>query len=111
MTTDNFLPDRLIKTSQTGGQQYSDTSPFSSTECHYAQCRLTECRSAFKTNQKMKDSETFIKLPYFFVFLADLTLFEKKNFLWNRSEFGAVLLEALRRLVNLPFCQTYILKT
>jgi hypothetical protein len=32
MTTDNFcfyLQDRLIQTSQTGGQQYSDTSPFS----------------------------------------------------------------------------------
>jgi len=32
MTTDNFcfhLQNRLIKTGQTGGQQYSDTSPFS----------------------------------------------------------------------------------
>jgi hypothetical protein len=32
MTTDNFcfnLQDRLIQTSQTGGQWYSDTSPFS----------------------------------------------------------------------------------
>jgi hypothetical protein len=32
MTTANFcfyLQDRLIQTSQTGGQQYSDTSPFS----------------------------------------------------------------------------------
>ncbi len=32
MTTDNFcfyLPNRLIQTSQTGGQQYSDTSPLS----------------------------------------------------------------------------------
>jgi hypothetical protein len=32
MTTDNFccyLQNRLIRTSQTGGQQYSDTSPFS----------------------------------------------------------------------------------
>jgi len=32
MTTDNFcfyLLNRLIQTSQTGGQQYSDTSPFS----------------------------------------------------------------------------------
>ncbi len=32
MTTDNFcfyLQNRLILTSQTGGQQYSDTSPFS----------------------------------------------------------------------------------
>jgi hypothetical protein len=32
MITDNFcfyLQNRLIQTSQTGGQQYSDTSPFS----------------------------------------------------------------------------------
>ncbi len=31
MTTDNFfyLQTRLIQTRQTGGQQYSDTSPFS----------------------------------------------------------------------------------
>jgi hypothetical protein len=32
MTTDNFcfyLQNRLIQTSQTGGQQYSDSSPFS----------------------------------------------------------------------------------
>ncbi len=32
MTTDNFcfyLEDRLIQASQTGGQQYRDTSPFS----------------------------------------------------------------------------------
>jgi hypothetical protein len=31
MTTDNFfhLQNRLIQTGQTGGQQYSDTSPFS----------------------------------------------------------------------------------
>jgi hypothetical protein len=32
MTTDNlcfYLQDRLIQTSQTGGQRYSDTSPFS----------------------------------------------------------------------------------
>ncbi len=32
MSTDNFcyyLKNRLIQTSQTGGQRYSDTSPFS----------------------------------------------------------------------------------
>jgi hypothetical protein len=32
MTTDNFcfnLQNKLIQTSQTGGKQYSDTSPFS----------------------------------------------------------------------------------
>ncbi len=34
MTTDNFLQNRLIQTSQTGGQLYSDTSPFSIPWCH-----------------------------------------------------------------------------
>ncbi len=29
MTTDIFLQNRLIQTSQTGGQWYNDTSPFS----------------------------------------------------------------------------------
>jgi len=36
MTTDNFCfysQDRLFKTSQTGGQRYSDTSPFSIIPC------------------------------------------------------------------------------
>jgi hypothetical protein len=36
MTTDNFcfyLQNRLIQTSQTGGQWYSDTSPFSIPWC------------------------------------------------------------------------------
>jgi hypothetical protein len=38
MTSDNFcfyLPNRLIQTSQTGGQWYSDTSPFSISCCKY----------------------------------------------------------------------------
>jgi len=37
MTTDNFcfyLQNRLIQTSQTGGQQYNDTSPFSIPWCN-----------------------------------------------------------------------------
>jgi hypothetical protein len=37
MTTDNicyYLQNRLIQTSQTGGQQYSDTSPFSIPWCN-----------------------------------------------------------------------------
>ncbi len=37
MTTDNFcfyLQNRLIQTSQTGGQRYSDTSPFSIPWCY-----------------------------------------------------------------------------
>jgi len=52
MTTDNlcfYLQNRLIQNSQTGGQWYSDTSPFSipCAESHYAECCYTECRSAF----------------------------------------------------------------
>ena len=57
MTTDNFcfhFQNRLIQTSQTGGQWYSDTSPLSipwfSIEqvklgcmCMYAFCILTQC--------------------------------------------------------------------
>ncbi len=68
MTTDNFcfyLQNRLIETSQTGGQQYSDTCPvsmpchdtqqchsvkwtFSYTKCHYAKCR---CIVQFDLNE------------------------------------------------------------
>jgi len=56
MTTDNFcfyLQNRLIQTSQTGGQWYSDTSPFSIAcskyhyaECHYAEGHSAECHYA-----------------------------------------------------------------
>jgi hypothetical protein len=38
MTTDKFrfyLQNRLIQTSQTGGQRYSDTSPFSIPWCYH----------------------------------------------------------------------------
>jgi hypothetical protein len=58
MTTDNFcfyLQNRLIQTSQTGGQWYSDTSFFSIpwdviyAECHYSECRYAECRGAEKS--------------------------------------------------------------
>jgi len=41
MTTDNFcfnLQNRLIQTGQTGGQRYSDTSPFSIPCSHYGTC-------------------------------------------------------------------------
>jgi hypothetical protein len=42
MTTDNFhfyLQNRLIQTSQTGGQWYSDTSPFSIPSSDYPASR------------------------------------------------------------------------
>ncbi len=59
MTTDNFcfyFQNRLIQSSQTGGQWYSDTSPFDiprhsalqylvphNGECRYAECHYAEC--------------------------------------------------------------------
>jgi hypothetical protein len=46
MTTDNFcfyLQNRLIQTSQTGGQLYSDTSPFSIPCCLYIWLHLSLC--------------------------------------------------------------------
>jgi hypothetical protein len=56
MTTDNFcfyLQNRLIQTSQIGGQRYSDTSPFSipwskycSAEHPYAKCCRADYRGA-----------------------------------------------------------------
>jgi hypothetical protein len=45
MTTENFcfyLQNRLIQTSQTGGQQYSDTSPFS-IPC-FVSCQVLQAR-------------------------------------------------------------------
>ncbi len=44
-TSDNscfYLQNRLIQTSQTGGQWYSDTSPFSIPWAHYLACYSTE---------------------------------------------------------------------
>jgi hypothetical protein len=40
-----YLRNRLIQTSQTGGQWYSDTSPFS--------IPCSECRGAFEFGSKM----------------------------------------------------------
>ncbi len=64
MITDHFcLQNRLFQTSQTGGQWYSDTSPFSipcaecpnaectNAECHCAECHFAECRGAFGATQ------------------------------------------------------------
>ncbi len=48
MTTDNFcfyLQNRLIQTSQTGGQQYSGTSPFS-IPCMYERSSLIALASS-----------------------------------------------------------------
>jgi hypothetical protein len=47
MTTDNFcfyLQNRLIQTGQTGGQQYSDTSPLSVPWCSYLNVLVTTFR-------------------------------------------------------------------
>jgi hypothetical protein len=60
MTTDNFcfyLQNRLIQTSQTGGQCYSDTSPFSipciSIKCHDTECRYAKCHIFYMLNATM----------------------------------------------------------
>jgi hypothetical protein len=58
MTTDNFwfyLQNRLIQTSQTGGQWYSDTSPFSihwlfHTQIHIQVLRFSELSQAAKAH-------------------------------------------------------------
>jgi hypothetical protein len=53
MTTDNFcfyLQNRLIQTSQTGGRQYSDTSPFS--------IPCTECQSGLIESTKTTQNDT-----------------------------------------------------
>jgi len=53
MTTDNFyfyLQNRLIQTSQTGGQRYSDTSPFS-----IPWCMLQTCTFSTKPQSLLKD--------------------------------------------------------
>jgi hypothetical protein len=68
MTTDHFcfyLQNRLIQTSQTGGQQYSDTSPFSipcsiiyaSVESPLRRVSLFNpniCRRRFKRRRKLQ---------------------------------------------------------
>ncbi len=61
MTTDNFcfhLQNRLIQTSQTGGQQYSDTSPFSipwiSTLAYYDNGVNYGCEKFYSIGQRKK---------------------------------------------------------
>ncbi len=56
MTTDKFqfyLQNRLIQTSQTGGQRYSDTSPFS------IPCLVYKYNTALKYSQRDKHSSLF----------------------------------------------------
>jgi hypothetical protein len=55
MTTDNFclyLQRRLIQTSQTGGQRYSDTSPF----CIPATVHGQTCASRMKPGTSLEDA-------------------------------------------------------
>jgi hypothetical protein len=54
MTTDNFcfyLQNRPILTGQTGGQQYSDTSPFNIPWLQYGLCKLL--REAINSGSKL----------------------------------------------------------
>ncbi len=63
MTTDNFcfhLQNRLIQTSQTGGQWYSDTSPFS---IPWLKLRLLAGASLLHsgTNYDCKETYSFVQ--------------------------------------------------
>ena len=69
MTTDSFcfyLQDRLIQTSQTGGQQYSDTSPFS-IPCLVSRCTVVmlsvSCLYFYKEIKTEKLSNLLFFLP------------------------------------------------
>jgi hypothetical protein len=78
MTTDNFcfyLQNRLIQTSQTGGQWYSDTSPFSipCLKCHVA---------LVLTLKPTREKQNILVAPAIFLFFSPiLKNFEKHSFL------------------------------
>jgi hypothetical protein len=60
MTTDNFcfyLQNRLIQTSQTGGQWYSDTSPFS------ISCTIVLNLTPWVGQQKNKNDPISVAVP------------------------------------------------
>ncbi len=71
MTTDNFrlyLQNRLIQTSQTGGQRYSDTSPFSIPWFGKRTSLLgTEFILAVKRLKGKVRGRVFITLPSYFI--------------------------------------------
>jgi len=59
MTTDYFcfyLQNRLIQTNQTGGQWYSDTSPFS-IPCHLASILVVHASKKFYRNDPLDKNE------------------------------------------------------
>jgi hypothetical protein len=72
MTTDNFgfyLQNRLIQTSQTGGQWYSDTSPFSipwliALEVTNSNLMLSELFSVFSMGEEKQTRGLYYKTFY-----------------------------------------------
>jgi hypothetical protein len=65
MTTDNFcfyLQNRLIQTSQTGGQGYSDTSPFSVP--WLGRFALFQFACAPVTKTKLYNSQTGVRVKF-----------------------------------------------
>jgi hypothetical protein len=66
MTTDNFyfyLQKRLIQTSQTGGQRYSDTSPFSIPWTNVPAYSAAELMTKKKTFFNALDNKMLNKQP------------------------------------------------
>jgi hypothetical protein len=90
MTTDNFcfyLLNRLIKTSQTGGQRYSDTSPFSIPCPNLLFIRMSRWRHVTRSRFQLTNGLAFyLKLP-----LATMKtgneLSPKDNFVKNEALF------------------------
>ncbi len=72
MATDNFcfyLQNRLIQTSQTGGQWYSDTSPFGTGHCFFT-CDVFDLGDAFQDFFKLRrELGTGLEKKAFFLWL------------------------------------------
>jgi hypothetical protein len=88
MTSDNFcfyLQNRLIQTSQTGGQQYSDTSPFSIPCSQILNMPLANGVAYFASSSVTKEEKGFIKLTPLVLHLIlppatnDIKLFKAVN--------------------------------
>ncbi len=90
MTTDNFyLQNRLSQTSKTGGQQYSDTSPFSipwykSYKQHWLKQtslkRLFEQKSYKQTFVRTKILQTFVRTQVIQTTVARTKIIQKQVF-------------------------------
>ena len=99
MTTDNFcfyLQNRLIQTSQTGGQWYSDTSPFSipwlGTTCHMNKCHKRGLpilyfieNNAHTSIVRTWISQWFLAKKLFLFFKNNFTIFNHWKFIYHKS--------------------------